>query len=216
MRSAFLFDLDGVVIHSMPMHTEAWRIYLKRYGLDPGDLEARMHGRRNDQIVAEYFGKKLSPEEAFHHGAAKEALFREMMAPQFEEHLVPGLLPFLECFASIPKAIGTNAEPANVSFVLDRAGIRPRFRVIVDGMQVGKPKPDPEIYLTAAERLGVEPSGCIVFEDSPAGVAAGRAAGMRVVGITTTADHLEGVEIHARDFFDSELASWLRRAIPDR
>jgi len=211
MSLAFLFDLDGVIIHSMPMHTEAWQVYLKRYGIDPGDIESRMHGRRNDQIVASYFGADLPRDDAFHHGAAKEALFREMMSPQFDRHIVPGIGAFLSRYDTVPKGLGTNAEPANVDFVLDTAGLRPFFRVIVDGMQVHHPKPHPEIYLTGAQRLGVEPSRCVVFEDSPSGVAAARAAGMRVVGITTTADHLEGVDLHVRDFFDSQLDPWIKR-----
>ncbi len=208
--NAFLFDLDGVIIHSMPMHTAAWEEYLRRYGIEPSSLEDRMHGKRNDQIVRAYFGDRLPADEVFHHGAAKEALFREMMTPVFDAHLVPGIASFLSRNDSIPKALGTNAEPANVDFVLDKAALRPFFRVIVDGMQVEHPKPHPEIYLTAAQRLGFEPSRCIVFEDSPSGVAAARAAGMRVVGITTTADHLAGVDLHVRDFHDSQLDAWLK------
>ncbi len=196
------------------MHTEAWRIYLSRYGIDPGDIEARMHGRRNDQIVEAYFGSQLAPAEVFRHGAAKEALFREMMTPKFDAHLVPGIAAFLSRHHSVPKALGTNAEPANVDFVLDTAQLRPFFQTIVDGMQVEFPKPHPEIYLTAAARLGVEPARCVVFEDSPSGVAAARAAGIRVVGVTTTADRLDGVALHIRDFHDPELDVWIRRAQP--
>lgn len=216
MNFAFLFDLDGVIIHSMPMHTEAWRIYLERYGIEPGDIEARMHGRRNDQIVAAYFGGSLTPEEITYHGAAKEALFREMMSPEFDAHVVPGIAQFLDRHQPVPKALGTNAEPANVEFVLEGADLRSCFRVIVDGMQVAHPKPHPEVYLTAAERLGVEPSRCVVFEDSPSGVAAALAAGATVIGVTTTADHLEGAALHIRDFHDPELDQWLRRASSSR
>jgi len=200
----------------MPMHTAAWRTYLQRYGIEPGDLEARMHGRRNDQIVEAYFGGKLPPEEVFHHGAAKEALFREMMKPEFDDHIVPGVAAFLNRHFTVQKALGTNAEPANVDFVLDNADLRSFFQVIVDGMQVDRPKPHPEIYLKAAERLGIEPSRCVVFEDSPSGVAAARAAGAKVVGVTTTADRLDGVELHVKDFRDPELDSWIRRAALDR
>lgn len=215
MAIAFLFDLDGVLIHSMPTHTEAWRVYLRRYEMEAGDIESRMNGLRNDQIVEAYFGNQLPPEEVSHHGAAKEALFREMMTPGLAAHIVPGISSFLSRHLPVPKAIGTNAEPANVDFVLDTADLRSFFRVIVDGMQVVNPKPDPEIYLTAADRLGIEPSRCVVFEDSPSGVAAARAAGTRVVGITTTAGRLEGVELHVRDFHDPDLETWIKRALPD-
>src|SRR5579884_1346776 len=184
--SAYIFDLDGVLIDSMPLHTEAWRIYLKRLNKPIEDVEVRMHGRRNDEIVAELISGDLTPAEVFEHGAAKERLFREMMQPHLAEHMVPGVSEFLRRSAATRSmAVASNAEPANIDFVLDGAGLRGCFEVIVDGHQVARPKPWPDVYLRAAELLRVKPADCIVFEDSPAGVAAGRAAGSRVVGIGT-------------------------------
>ena len=83
-------------------------------------------------------------------GAAKEELYREMLASRIEEVLVPGLRPFLDRYRGAPLAVASNAEPENVAFVLDRAGLRGYFRVVVDGHQVTHPKPHPEIYLRAA------------------------------------------------------------------
>jgi beta-phosphoglucomutase-like phosphatase (HAD superfamily) len=86
--------------------------------------------------------------------------------------------------------------------------------VVLNGHQVSHPKPDPEIYLLAAELLQVEPSGCIVFEDSYSGVEAGRAAGMKVIGLSTTHDHLPGTELTVDNFRNGELDAWLLAEIP--
>jgi beta-phosphoglucomutase len=113
----------------------------------------------------------------------------------------------------VPLAVGTNAEPANVDFTLDGAGVRQYFRAIVDGSQVARPKPAPDVYLRGAELLGVDPANCIVFEDSPVGIEAARAAGMRVVGLLTHASRLENVDLAVRDFLEPELALWLSQQL---
>lgn len=206
---ALLFDLDGVVIDSMPMHTEAWRVYLERLGVPSRDIERRMHGRRNDEIVADFISPDLAAEEVFAHGAAKERLYREMMRAEIASHLVPGVADFLASCEGLPTALGSNAEPANIEFVLDGAGLRDRFRVVVNGQQVDRPKPFPDIYLLAADLLGVPIARCVVFEDSPAGIEAGRAAGAKVVGVQTHPADLAGVSLLLRDFRDPRLKDWL-------
>ncbi len=208
---AFLFDLDGVLIDSMPMHTEAWQAYLRQLGIEQSYVAERMHGKRNSELVRELIDAGLSDDSAFEHGAAKERLFREMiLAADLERYRVPGVTAFLEEFHDVPKAVGSNAEPANIGFALERLGLAQYFQVRVDGSQVQRPKPYPDIYLLAAERLGVAPANCIVFEDSPTGVAAGVAAGMRVVGIETTPTTFEGIAFHVKNFLDPSLSAWLR------
>ena len=210
---AFIFDLDGVVIDSMPMHLAAWESYLERLGIQHADFGPKMHGRRNDDIVAEFIGAALTPEEIFAHGAAKEALFREMMRSQIDRHIVPGLTEFLERSKHMPIGLASNAEPANVDFVLDGAGLRRYFQVVVDGHQVTRPKPFPDVYLRAAQLLRIQPRNCIVFEDSQIGVTAGRAAGAHVVGVGTAP--LTNVDLLIRDFtvdsaLEHSLEKWLR------
>jgi beta-phosphoglucomutase len=208
---AFIFDLDGVLVHSMPLHTEAWRQYLKKMDLGFEDLETRMHGKRNAELVQDLMGPDLRDDVIFEHGAAKERLWREMMlAGGLDQYRVRGVAEFLERYRGVPKAIGSNAEPANINFVLDHFGLREYFDVIVDGQQVNNPKPAPDIYLKAAELLGAEPANCIVFEDSPTGIEAGRAAGMRLVGVETTPTQFENVDLHMQDFSDPRLESWLQ------
>jgi beta-phosphoglucomutase len=207
---ALLFDMDGVIIHSNPTHVEAWTVFNRRYGLETTDaMLERMYGKRNDQIIRDYFGDTLSDEEVAARSAAKEELYREMVGVRMEEVLVPGLRWFLDGCGDAPMAVATNAEPANVAFVLDRAGLRRYFRVVVDGHQVTHPKPHPEVYLRAAELLGVAPANCIVLEDSHAGIAAARAAGMRVIGLGTTYDNLPGTDLNVDNFLSGDLTMWL-------
>src|SRR6185295_12534191 len=92
---ALIFDLDGVVVDSMPIHTLAWQRYLAELGIAGSQVERRMHGRRNDEIVRDFLGSDVHPQAVFEHGAAKERLFREMIGPQLSARLVPGVVDFL-------------------------------------------------------------------------------------------------------------------------
>ena len=211
---AHIFDMDGVIIDSNPCHRIAWREYTRRHGVEMTEaMQQRMYGKRNDEIVRDFFGSqlgvRLDDAAVFAHGAAKEALYRELMKPRAGESLVPGIREFLARRLSPDLALATNAEAANVDFVLDETGLRRFFRIVVNGHQVTNPKPHPEIYLRAAGMLGVPPEECIVFEDSYAGVEAGLAAGMQVIGVATTHDDLPGVSLLIRDFNDPAVESWL-------
>lgn len=211
---ALIFDLDGVLVDSMPVHTLAWQRYLEQLGISKDDVASRMHGRRNDEIVREFLGPDVPHATACEHGAAKERLFRSMMLGRLSQSMVPGVAGFLSRARGIPVGLATNAEPANVSFVLDGTGLRRWFQEVVDGSQVKRAKPEPDVYLTAAERLKIAPRNCIVFEDSPVGVAAARAAGMRVAGVLTHPEPLVNIDFAAPDFLHPELERWLARQRP--
>lgn len=207
---ALIFDMDGVIVDSNPWHRIAWQKYNRALGVEMTEaMQQKMYGKRNDELIREFFGQHLSDAEVFAHGAAKETLYREMIKPQINEALVPGIREFLTRYRDLSFAIATNAEPPNVNFVLDETGLRSFFQVIVNGHQVANPKPHPEIYLRAADELGVNPADCIVFEDSYTGVEAGLAAGMRVVGLSTTHHDLAGVSLAVNDFNDPALEAWL-------
>jgi len=214
---AIILDMDGVIVDSNPVHREAWRIYNRRFGIETDEaMQQRMYGKRNDEIVRDFFGPHLTAEEVSAHGSAKEGLFREMMADRIEAALVPGVREFLQRHAGARMGLATNAEPPNVDFVLDRAGLRRYFQVVIDGHQVRLPKPDPEIYLRAAELLEVPARDCIVFEDSLAGIEAARRAGMRTVGMKTTHAELPDADLAVDHFRSAELEPWLRRQRPHR
>lgn len=209
-----LFDLDGVIVDSNPVHVQVWKEYLAKYGIDPGGaLPSLMYGRRNDEIVRDFFGSHLPAEEIQRHGAEKEALYRRVMKDQLAQRLVPGIRNFLQLHRKVPKALVTNAEPANAEFILNESGLAEHFAVVVDGHQVERPKPAPDIYLLAARLLGKNPADCIVFEDSETGVRAARAAGARVVAVATTESSFPDAELVIRDFRDPALASWIERQL---
>jgi HAD superfamily hydrolase (TIGR01509 family) len=216
---ALIFDMDGVIVDSNPLHVEAWRIYNQRHGIDSADLERRMYGRRNDEIVRDFFGPDLAADLVVEHGAAKERLYREMMAPRLAASLVPGVTHFLQRLNGTRVGLATNAEPANVDFILDTveaggAPLRKRFAVIVDGHQVSRPKPDPEIYLRTAALLGAEARNCVIFEDSHGGVEAARLAGARVVAVRTTHREFKNIGLAVDHFLDPELEKWLESQKP--
>lgn len=210
---ALIFDMDGVLIDSNPMHRLSWQEYTRRQGVEATESMLNgMYGHRNDQIVRDFLGEHLDDAAVIAHGQAKEALFREMMEPCVKQNLVPGLREFLTRHRNMPLAVATNAEPKNINFVLGKGDLEGFFPVAVNGSDVTHPKPHPEIYLLAAKRLATPPECCVVFEDSDAGVKAGLAAGMRVVGLSTTHETLPGVSLMIRDFNDPALEPWLYSA----
>jgi beta-phosphoglucomutase len=200
MSFAFLFDMDGVLIHSMPTHIEAWRVWLQRHKVSADNLESRMHGRRNDALVRDLFGEHLSAEEVTYHGSGKEALYREMMAPQVEEYLVPGIRQFLDAFPEVPKGIGSNAERANIDFVLDAAGLRPYFSEVLSGEEMEFPKPHPHIWWDLSARLAAPREHCVIFEDSQTGLDSAHAAGIAAVAVNTSNERLAKYAKQVMDF----------------
>jgi len=210
-----IFDLDGVIIDSMPFHQQAWLRYLELTGIGTRDSLDFMHGQRNEEIVRGLLGPEADLETVIAHGAAKEQMYRDMLRDRLGEHLVAGIADWLAHVTGAPIALATNAERANVDFVLDGGGLRPCFNAIVDGSQVERPKPAPDVYLRAAELLEIPPRNCVVFEDSPVGVAAAVAAGMRAVGVLTHAAALDGVRFSIANFLDARLDPWLSAQRPD-
>lgn len=211
---AVIFDMDGVLIDSNPTHAAVWIEYLTNLGLPNEGIDTWMAGKRNDQIMRILLGPDAPEDLIFSHGAAKEALFRQRMAPQLEACLMPGLRPFLDSLHGLPIGLGSNAEPANIDFLLDSAGLRTRFHAIVDGHQVQNPKPAPDIYQKVARNLGVAPADCLIFEDSPSGIRAALAAGARVVGVERSGRQLDGPELTIRDFTDPALPPFLASLQP--
>jgi beta-phosphoglucomutase len=205
----FIFDLDGVIVDSMPIHEKAWREYLRLTGINADELIGRMHGRKNEEILRDFLGESTTDQEIVAHGAKKEQLYREMMQGQLADHLVPGIQDFLGNMQGVPLAVASNAERANVDFVLDGMNLRQYFPVALDSSSVQRPKPSPDIYLLAAQELGIEPRNSVVFEDSEVGITAARAAGARVVGILTGGHPLKNVDLAITNFSSPELEPWL-------
>src|SRR5580698_9977203 len=107
---ALIFDLDGVVVDSMPVHTLAWQRYLRELGVDREDVAVRMHGRRNDEIVREFLGPDVPEPILFEHGAAKERLYRSMIGEELKARLVPGVEQLLARTQGVPVALARSEE----------------------------------------------------------------------------------------------------------
>lgn len=201
---AVIFDMDGVIAHTNPYHTEAFKQFFDKYGVSYSisDFEDHMYGKHNDYIMRHFFRRPLEDAEVQQLSDEKEALFREIYA----DHVAPvaGLPGFLAALKSggFRLGVATSAPRANLDFILDRLALRPLMDAVLSSEDVTAHKPDPEIYLKAAGRLGVAPARCAVFEDSYSGVSAGLNAGASVVGVLTshTADELPPCKRYIADY----------------
>ncbi|MFN4254358.1 MAG: HAD family hydrolase, partial [Saprospiraceae bacterium] len=178
---------DGTMVDNMMTHHRGWQMTLKNYGLDLtlAEVVATCHGK-NVEIIERLFPGRYSAEERERISFEKESWYRAIFLPELK--LVAGLPELLETAhaAQIPMGIGTAAPKANVDFVLDNLGIRHYFEAILHADDVAKGKPDPEVFFKVADKLGVPPGDCLVFEDSPTGAKTALNAGMKAVILTTT------------------------------
>ena len=185
-NTAFIFDMDGTIIDSMPTHVDSWIQALTEFGhaITVKELHKNNLGNVYD-VVRSILGDHLSDDDVERIAARKEIIFRKKYKPMMEP--VEGLDSFLSQTRRlvIPTALATNAGWDNIDYVVDGLNIRDCFDVIIGGMDVQRAKPDPEMFLLAAERLNVNPNNCIAFEDSANGVMAAEAAGMQTVLVKT-------------------------------
>jgi len=203
---AAIFDMDGTMIDNMAYHKKAWQEFLKRHGiaLSEDEFKHKISGKKNDQIFAIVFGKKLDKESELQYTKEKEALYRELFKPDIQE--IAGLSQLIKELhgRDFKTAIATTAPAKNRDFALKELGLEGKFEVILGDEHVSQGKPHPEIYLSTAKKLGVLPSECLVFEDSPPGVMSGKSAGMTVVGILSSHSpaELQDADYVVRDFTD--------------
>lgn len=183
-KKAVIFDLDGTLVDSMWMWKAIDVEYLARYNLDcPEDLQKEIEGMSFSETAA-YFKQRFALEDSL--DEIKEA-WVQMSIEKYrnEVTLKPGARAFLDYILEhdIPAGIATSNGRAMVDAVLDALDIRRYFQVVATACEVAAGKPAPDIYLSVADRLSVEPSDCVVFEDVPAGILAGKNAGMTVYAV---------------------------------
>jgi len=216
---AAVFDWDGVILDSSRHHEESWERLAKEVGrVLPQGHFLKGFGRRNIEIMRDMLKWSESAAEIDTLSRRKEELYREVVQERGIEPL-PGVKCWLERLEreGIRCGIGSSTEDKNVKLGLGLLGLERFFRTAVTAGDVQRGKPAPDVFLEVARRLEASPGRCVVFEDAPAGVEAGRAAGMRVVGVTTThpGGHLEGVdrEVERLDELQvSELSEWFGRS----
>ena len=194
---AAVFDWDGVILDSSRHHEESWERLARETGkILPAGHFRKGFGRRNIEIMRDMLGWSQDLGEIDRLSRRKEELYREVVEDWGIDPL-PGVKTWLERLAEagVPSGIGSSTEEKNVHLGLDKLGLSGLFQTAVTAEHVQKGKPAPDVFLEVARRLGTMPERCVVFEDAPAGVEAGKAAGMKVVGVTTThpGGHLQGV-----------------------
>ncbi|MGW7303520.1 HAD family hydrolase [Streptomyces sp. NPDC054829] len=195
---ALLLDMDGTLVNSDAVVERVWRRWADRHGLDGDEVMKVVHGRQGYASMA-----LLLPGRPMAQNHAENAWMLEQETADVEGVVpVPGAGEFLASLVagSVPHALVTSADVALSTARMGAAGLGlPDVRVTAEC--VGASKPDPEGFLKGAAELGVEPGDCVVFEDSGAGIQAGRAAGMRVVGVGDRA------RVHGPDVVVPDLTS---------
>jgi beta-phosphoglucomutase family hydrolase len=178
-----VFDFDGVIVDSHPVHVRAWRKFLESVGRTAFDeqLQFVLDGRKRDDILRHFMGE-LDADQIVEYGHRKEQFFRDEAA---HVRTIDGLLDFLEDlrYEELALAVASSGSRSRVDFLLDMLDMKKLFRVVITGDEVEKGKPHPAVFLTAARHLGIDPSELIAFEDAASGVRAARSAGMMCVGI---------------------------------
>jgi len=184
---AVIFDWDGVVVDSSAHHERSWEILAAKRGLPlPADHFKRGFGKKNNVIIPD-LGWAKEPAEVDALAHEKEEIYRSLVREKGIEPL-PGVRELLAALRAknIPCAIASSTERANLDLPLDLMGLREFFNVIVSGEEVVHGKPDPAVFLLAAERLGLPPADCVVIEDALVGIEAAKRAGMPVLAVATT------------------------------
>lgn len=183
-----LFDWDGVLVDSRALHQAAWDEVAREFGYrhDAADFE-RHFGLQNRRAIIEILGWTQDATLALRIADRKENIYRERLA-RSSSSWMEGALAFVDLLMErgIPRAIVSSSPRQNIDAVLADGDLRARFASIVTAEDTRVGKPDPEGFLLGAARLGLPAQRCVVFEDAPAGIRAGRAGGMRVVALTTT------------------------------
>jgi beta-phosphoglucomutase len=186
MERGVIWDLDGVLVDTGEFHFISWRDTLSAYGIPFSyDLFRKSFGMNNEGVLTFLTGHKPDPDLLAEIDNRKESAFRQ--AIRGHAQLLPGVASWLETLyrTGVRMAVGSSAPMANVEVLVDETGIRPYFQALVSAN--GKPsKPDPWVFLYAAQQIDVKPEACWVVEDAVSGVEAAHRAGMRCIAVTTT------------------------------
>lgn len=190
LHLAAIFDLDGTLVDSYDAHFEAWRLISARHGVAVTVDDYYSHfGRRNEDLLRECWLRagrgQLTPDEIAALDHEKEAAYREIVAVRFP--IMDGARELVASLraAGFRTAVGSSGPPLNVQRAIDGLELVGAFDAVVTGRDVKRSKPDPECFLLAASKVGVDPARCVVFEDAPAGITAAKAAGMKCIAITS-------------------------------
>jgi beta-phosphoglucomutase len=187
MNLAVIFDMDGVLVDSGPAHLDSWLRLAEEEGLPLSrDQFLESFGRPSREIIRSDFGENLTDADVKRLDDRKEALYRDIVTGNVPA--MPGAVDLLNTLRAenIPLAVGTSGPPENVNLVLEELNLAHHFAAVVTGTDVTRGKPDPQVFLIAAQRLNIPPTRCIVIEDAPAGIQAANHAKMKAIALTST------------------------------
>lgn len=206
---AVVFDMDGTMIDNTPFHQKAWIKFCEGHGikLTEEDYLVKVSGKRNDAILELLFERKIGSDEYLKLDEEKESIYRELYLPHLSA--VSGLKNFLNKLKATGMKLGvaTTSPYKNRVMVLEALGLNDFFEVIIGGEDTKQGKPHPEIYLTVAGKLGVNPEKCLAFEDTPSGIKSAKGAGMTVVAVLTShlKDELKQADYFIKDYTELEI-----------
>ncbi len=193
MTAGVIFDLDGVIVSTDDCHYRAWKSLADAEGIsfDRTDNE-RLRGvsrMESLDIILEKAGREYSEAEKLEMATRKNENYRELILELTPNDILPGVMHFLTELKGrgVKLAIGSSSK--NSPAILERIGLTGFFDAEADGNDIKRSKPDPEVFLLAADRLGLAPSSCLVVEDADAGVESALAAGMQVLGVGSAMNH---------------------------
>jgi len=188
---AIIWDVDGTLVDTAEQHFRAWSRLAAEIGqpFTRADFAATF-GMRNPEILRKLFFTNADDKQCRELGERKEDLYRASVREEGTQ-LLPGVAHLLAAFAEAgwPQAVGSSAPPGNLDLLLGLTDTLRYFEAVVTGDDVRHGKPHPEVFLTAAAKLGVAPECCVVFEDAVAGVEAAKAGGMKCVAVTFVGHH---------------------------
>ena len=186
-KKAIIWDMDGVIADTARYHFQAWQEVFSQRGATYTEADfKRNFGKRNDTIIGNTLGSGVSPSEIEAIAARKEASFRRRARSNIKP--LPGALELIRSLKEhgFSQALGSSAPLENIKLVIQELGIAGSFKAIVSGREVSEGKPNPQVFLLAAKKLGVKPQDCVVIEDSIAGVMAAKRGGMHCLAVTNT------------------------------
>lgn len=212
-----IFDVDGVLVDSYDAHLTSWVTMAREHGLSITEAQfAGTFGQTSREVIARFWGDRVDDAGRRALDERKEAIYRDLIRQRFPA--MDGARELIDaCTAArMPLAVGSSAPRANVELTLALLDRRDAFAAIVSGEDVTRGKPDPQVYVLAAERLAMAPAGCVVVEDAPVGVQAARAAGAAVAALVGTAprERYDGADVivaSLRELSPQRLASLVNR-----
>jgi beta-phosphoglucomutase len=188
---AVIWDVDGTLVDTAELHFAAWSALAREINqpFSRADFTATF-GKRNPEIIHQLYGDRFSEQETVRLGRRKEELYRAA-ARQQGVKLLPGVTSLLQELseAGYQQAIGSSAPRENLDLILQLTGTAHFFSALVSAEDTERGKPDPQVFLVAADRLGIPPPRCMVMEDAPAGVQAAKAGGMKCIAVSFVGHH---------------------------